>query len=517
MGTNCSQGTVERPSTRAHVPTPFGAKIFALRNAVEDLEESTRRRVPLQVGHGPAPAPAPRARALRWQRLYQRAAVLGDLGAVLLAGLLTAHGSLMDLLSVFRFAPVLLLVLTLGRVYERRFLGQGPEELRRLMTAGVVLVAAVSTLALATGETEIRRMALTTLPAALGLCLLSHLSGRWFLYVMRARGRCRQRAVVLGLERSVAGLVQAVHRDRRSGVRVVAACVGRSRHTMIEGVPVLGGAGDVLHALRSTGADTVILTAWSEVGEEELRRLSWDLEGTAVQLLVAPRLREIAMPRLNIRAVAGVPLINVEQPEFTGLRRFAKTALDYTVALLAIGLLSPLLLAVALTVKLSGPGPVLFRQERVGRAGKVFRMHKFRSMHMDAEERLAHLGGSDQGAGPLFKLHDDPRVTRVGRVIRRYSLDELPQLFDVLLGRMSLVGPRPPLPREVEEYEGAVHRRLLVKPGITGLWQVSGRSDLSWEETVRLDLSYVENWSLGLDLSLIARTLRAVLRSDGAY
>jgi len=513
VGSNCSQGTAVRPAAGGEVPSLFGTKVLALRGAVADLEDPPRRRIPLQTRHVPRTVPDLRSRALRWQRLYRNALVLGDLGAALLAVLLTAD----DPLPAAGAVPVLLPALVLGRVYERRFLGQGPEEFRRLLAVGVVLVAAGSTFALATGDPLARGAALGTLPAALGLCVLSHLLGRASLRRMRIAGRCRQRAVVLGLERSVAGLVREIHRDRAGGVRVVAACVGRSRHTMIEGVPVLGGPADVLRALHRTGADTVILTAWSEVGEEELRSLSWDLEGTAVRLLLAPRLREVAVPRLTVRDVAGVPLIDVEQPEFTGVRRVAKTALDYALALFALLVLSPVLLAVTLAVRLSGPGPVLFRQERVGRAGRRFRMHKFRSMHVDAEERLARLRGGNQGSGPMFKLHDDPRVTAVGRFLRRYSLDELPQLFDVLLGRMSLVGPRPPLPREVEEYEGAVHRRLLVKPGITGLWQVSGRSDLSWEETVRLDLSYVENWSLGLDLRLIARTLGAVLSSDGAY
>jgi lipopolysaccharide/colanic/teichoic acid biosynthesis glycosyltransferase len=175
------------------------------------------------------------------------------------------------------------------------------------------------------------------------------------------------------------------------------------------------------------------------------------------------------------------------------------------------------LLAVAIAVKVSSPGPVMFRQERVGRHGRPFVMHKFRSMYVDAEARLAQLQHLNDRDGVLFKMRDDPRVTPVGRFIRRYSLDELPQLFDVLLGTMSMVGPRPPLPREVARYHEDVRRRLLVKPGLTGLWQVSGRSDLSWEESVRLDLSYVENWFLGLDLSIIARTVRAVLARSGAY
>jgi exopolysaccharide biosynthesis polyprenyl glycosylphosphotransferase len=298
---------------------------------------------------------------------------------------------------------------------------------------------------------------------------------------------------------------------------VVAACVATSQRERIEGVPVLGRPADVLTVLQVARADAVVLTAWSDVGQEELRRLSWDLEGTGVQLLVAPRLTEVATPRLHIRTVGGMPLLDVQEPEFTGVRRAVKTALDYGLATFALIVLAPVLAAAAVAVKVTSPGPVLFRQERVGRHGKHFVMHKFRSMYVDAEQRLAQLEHLNEGGGPLFKLRDDPRVTPVGRFIRRYSLDELPQLFDVLLGRMSMVGPRPPLPSEVAQYEDDVRRRLLVKPGLTGLWQVSGRSDLSWEESVRLDLSYVENWFLGLDLSIIARTVSAVLARHGAY
>jgi exopolysaccharide biosynthesis polyprenyl glycosylphosphotransferase len=327
-----------------------------------------------------------------------------------------------------------------------------------------------------------------------------------------------QRVLAIGLERSVAELVRTTRHDRAAGLQVVAACVGKSASSLIEGIPVLGGPEDVLTALEESKADTVVLTAWSDVDSAELRRLSWDLEGSGVQLLVAPRLVGVAVPRLHLRTVGGLTLLDVDEPEFTGARRVVKTGIDYLLALLALILLAPVLAAVAVAVRVTSPGPVFFRQERIGRYGRPFVMHKFRSMYVDAEERLAELRHLNEHAGgPLFKLRRDPRVTRVGEVLRRYSLDELPQLFDVLLGRMSLVGPRPPLPGEVARYEEDVRRRLRVKPGITGLWQVSGRSDLSWEESVRLDLHYVENWFLGLDLTIIARTVSAVLARRGAY
>ncbi|HEY4629941.1 MAG TPA: sugar transferase, partial [Blastococcus sp.] len=244
---------------------------------------------------------------------------------------------------------------------------------------------------------------------------------------------------------------------------------------------------------------------------------SWQLEGSGIELLVSPGLIEVAGPRLHIRPFVGLPLLSIEEPVFTGWRRVLKGALDRTGAALAIVLVAPILVAIAVAVRLSSHGPVLYRQERVGTYGRRFTMYKFRSMVDGADGKLADLLARNEGHGLLFKMQRDPRVTPVGRVLRRLSLDELPQLFNVLGGTMSLVGPRPPLPREVERYDTSIRRRLLVKPGLTGLWQISGRSDLSWEESVRLDLRYVENWSLTLDLLILWKTASAVLRSRGAY
>jgi exopolysaccharide biosynthesis polyprenyl glycosylphosphotransferase len=405
-----------------------------------------------------------------------------------------------------------------NRAYEHRFLGHGGDELRRVAAAGVWLLAA-STLAAYVPRLEAARVPLTIgFQLAVVGCLGVHVVARLLLHRMRRRGRCQQRVVVIGLERSVAELVRSARKDPKAGFDVVAACVGRALGPTVEGVPVLGAPADTLAVLLSVRADTVVLTAWSDVAQDDLRRLSWDLEGSGAQLLVAPRLIEVSAPRMHIRTVHGQPLLNVEEPELTGLRRITKFLLDYGLTLCGLIALLPLLAGIALAVRFSSPGPVLFRQERVGRHGETFRMTKFRSMFIDAEQRRAQLEHlNEHGGGPLFKMREDPRVTPVGRVLRRFSLDELPQLFDVLALRMSLVGPRPPLPGEVRHYEDDVRRRLRVKPGITGLWQVSGRSDLSWEESVRLDLSYVENWSLWLDLKIIAQTVAAVLRRNGAY
>jgi exopolysaccharide biosynthesis polyprenyl glycosylphosphotransferase len=248
-----------------------------------------------------------------------------------------------------------------------------------------------------------------------------------------------------------------------------------------------------------------------------VRNISWSLEASGIDVAVAPALTAIAGPRIHTRPVAGLPVLHVEVPRYEGWKRVLKAVFDWSAAAIAVTLLSPVLLVLALLVAADSRGPIFFHQERVGLNGRVFRMHKFRSMGVDAEERRKELEDSNEAAGPLFKMKDDPRVTRVGRWMRRYSMDELPQLFNVLAGEMSMVGPRPPLVEEAAKYEPTVRRRLLVKPGITGPWQISGRSDLSWDEGVRLDLYYVENWSLANDLILLVRTVGAVVLNRGAY
>jgi exopolysaccharide biosynthesis polyprenyl glycosylphosphotransferase len=300
---------------------------------------------------------------------------------------------------------------------------------------------------------------------------------------------------------------------------VIAACVtpgDRSRVAAATAVPV-GGLDDVVEIASRLGADTIAVTSASETAAQYLRQLSWQLEGSGIELLVAPGLIEVAGPRLHIRPLEGLPLLSIEQPRFEGWQLVIKGGLDRMTAALGLLLLAPVLGAIAVAIKVTSPGPVLFRQERVGVNGRPFTMLKFRSMVVDADSQLHALQAQNISDGVLFKMRVDPRVTRIGGVLRRLSLDELPQLFNVLGGSMSLVGPRPPLPAEVARYDASVHRRFLVKPGLTGLWQVSGRSDLPWDEAVRLDLRYVENWSLAMDLLILAKTARAVLGSSGAY
>jgi exopolysaccharide biosynthesis polyprenyl glycosylphosphotransferase len=276
-------------------------------------------------------------------------------------------------------------------------------------------------------------------------------------------------------------------------------------------VPVLGDFDAVERVMAATRADTVIVTSGHDLPPERVKRLSWGLEAGRQSLVLAPSIMDVAGPRLHTRPVAGLPLIHVETPRFTPGQRIAKRSLDLVLSGLLIVLLSPVLLALAIAVRFSSDGPILFTQTRIGHNGRPFRMFKFRSMVPNAEDQLAGLvAQQNSGNEVLFKLSDDPRVTGLGRFMRRYSLDELPQLFNVVLGTMSLVGPRPPLPSEVSKYADHVHRRFMVKPGITGAWQVGGRSTLTWQESVRLDLSYVENWSLAGDVVILMKTFRAV-------
>ena len=413
------------------------------------------------------------------------------------------------------------LSLGLSRVYDRKVLGIGVEEYKRLANSSLRfwgLVAIVCFLA----RIELARGFLAVaFPAGTAALLFGRWVARKLLHRARARsGGWSHRVLVVGAPDEVRDLVVQLRRSPYAGLVVVGACVpGGDTVRMRQGedVPTVGTLTTVPQAVSDTGADTVAVTSSRGISSNVLKRLGWELEGAGVDLVVAPGLMDVAGPRVHVRPVAGLPLLHVEQPEFTGPIRAVKAAFDRLVALVALILLSPVLIAVAVAIKINSPGPVIFRQTRVASHGALFTLFKFRSMVDDAELRLRTVAGRNESDGVLFKMRCDPRVTMVGRWLRRTSLDELPQLLNVLRGQMSLVGPRPALPSEAEQYGDDVARRLLVKPGITGLWQVSGRSDLSWEDSVRLDLYYVENWSFAGDIQILWKTMSAVLTSRGAY
>ncbi|MDX6198276.1 MAG: hypothetical protein QOJ79_1427 [Actinomycetota bacterium] len=474
----------------------------------------------------------PAASSAGWLQRYARTLVLVDaaaLTAAAAAGLLLRFGTRSGELHGIPYVSVAaagvliwLAVLALGRCYETRFLGGGTEEFRRVGNASVRLGAAVAVLGYTTRIDLARGFVAITLPAGLVLLLLGRYAARLWLHRARRRGRCSHRVLVVGSSAQADDLVNQLRRDPLAGLEVVGVCLpgGAALAEMrtAGAVPIVGTLSSVVPALAVVQADTVAVASSPAISREALRRLSYELEGTGVDLLVAPALTNVSGTRLSIRPVAGLPLLHLDEPELTGARKLLKSGFDRGVAAVALVVLLPVLLGVAISIRTTSRGPAIFRQQRVGRDGEVFFVWKFRSMITDAERFKEQLGGrNDMTTGVLFKLRSDPRVTGVGRWLRKYSLDELPQLVNVVRGEMSLVGPRPPLAAEVAQYEHHTRRRLLVKPGMTGLWQVSGRSDLSWEETVRLDLQYVENWSLGLDLVILAKTLTAVLRSNGAY
>ncbi|MGB3375163.1 MAG: sugar transferase [Microbacterium sp.] len=362
---------------------------------------------------------------------------------------------------------------------------------------------------------------LVALPLGLGLLMLSRWLWRRWLIDQRARGSFSSRTLVIGDREDVEYVIDNLSRSGSAGLRVVGVTLfdGNAREIVVgDGAyPVLGNLNTVSATARDLGADTIVVASRPQADAEFVKRLSWQLEGTAAELVLSSRLADVAGPRLSFEPLDGLPLIRVQIPNYAGGQHVVKRALDIFVAccaLIPIALAYPVL---ALLIKLDSRGPVFFFQERVGRDGRLFKMVKFRSMRTDAEQQLAALREQNQGSGPLFKMKNDPRVTRVGRVLRKLSLDELPQFWNVLVGDMSVVGPRPPLPREVTDYRGKTYRRLYIKPGITGLWQVSGRSDLSWDESVRLDLRYVENWSVISDLQIMWRTAKVMMQPSGAY
>jgi exopolysaccharide biosynthesis polyprenyl glycosylphosphotransferase len=357
------------------------------------------------------------------------------------------------------------------------------------------------------------------MPCVVALDLVARYWLRKRLHRLRAQGGCMRRAVAVGHPKDVEALINELRREPYHGLSVVAVCLADTggSEDNLQGVPVHGGLDHVMPAVRQSDADTVAVLACPEMNGVELRKLAWELEKTDTDLCLAPALLDVAGPRTSIRSAAGLPLLYMDHPDLTGIRQAVKSLFDRLAAFSALVVLAPLFLAIAAAIKLGDGGPVLFRQVRVGRNGRPFHVVKFRTMVRNAEQQKALLEKRNEGNGVLFKIKDDPRVTKAGTWLRRFSLDELPQLINVLVGQMSLVGPRPALPAEAAKYGDYVRRRLAVRPGITGLWQVSGRSDLPWEEAVRLDLRYVENWSFALDLQILWKTWSAVIRGDGAY
>ena len=429
-------------------------------------------------------------------------------------------------MTSFIVTPCLILawILTLRATQssDRRIVGDGPNEYSRVLNACFIVFGLLAIVDLAFRLNLARGFIAIALPLGTVSLLFSRWAWRKALHRSRLRRRNLSQVLVVGGPSSAVPLIEHLDKNPGLGFEVVGLCVPPgSEHRPVtvnsHDVQIYGSFSEARDAVALCGATTVAVTSAEALGHSAMRELSWDLEGMNVDMLVSPGVTDVAGPRMMVRPVAGLPLLHIDKPRYDGANRFLKAAFDRLGAVVLLLMLAPVLVACAIAVKINSSGPIFYRAERIGVGNVPFDMWKFRTMVDGADKQKAALAQKNEGAGVLFKLRDDPRVTTVGKKLRRYSLDELPQLFNVVGGSMSLVGPRPPLRDEVEQYSGLVTRRMLVRPGITGLWQVSGRSDLSWEESVRLDLSYVENWSIMQDAMILWRTLKAVVRSDGAY
>jgi len=462
-----------------------------------------------------------------WQRTYVRglvvldvATVLMGVGAAIAGAQLTDRGTAINEVLAAVLVPLWLAGLLCARVYEMRHLAEGTEEFKRVSLTGIFLTALVGAGVFLADAPASRLFVAAALPGVTALLLVERALARTMLNAKRRTGACQHRVVAVGTVADVEHLLGQIDRAGGRGWNVVAACIpdagSAEMRIGVRTLPV-GDPEEAAGYAAVHGADTIAITNTGLLEHNGLRRLAWDLEGSDVHLLISPALTDVAGPRVTIRPLFNLPLLHLEQPQFNGPQRFYKNVTDRIFAAAGLILLSPLLAAIAIAIKLGDRGSVFFTQDRVGANGERFRCIKFRTMVPAAEDMLIDLTDRNESGGVLFKIKNDPRVTRVGSILRKTSLDELPQLINVLRGEMSLVGPRPPLPIEVDQYEADVHRRLLVKPGITGLWQVSGRSDLTWDESVRLDLYYVENWSPLVDLNILAKTAAAVVRGSGAY
>jgi exopolysaccharide biosynthesis polyprenyl glycosylphosphotransferase len=480
-------------------------------------------------------APAASAARSNWRVRYQRVVVVSDLLAAVLGVclvFLARFGGQAGALTPTQLGIAAALpggwlaCLAFNRAYEIQFLGAGTIEFVRIGHAFLHATVLTAFAAYVLKADLSRVFVMAALPLVLVLCLSGRYAARKVLHHRRRNGGATVPMLAVGSLAEIVRLRDTLLVNDYTGLRVVAACVIDSLdgtigepETSLEdcGITVLGDIDTVREAAATSGARSVAVVS-RDISGDTLRWISWQLEGTELDMIVIPGLTEVAGRRLDIQQVGGLPLLHIAQPELTGPRRVLKAAFDRTAAAAALVVLAPIMLATTALIRLTSRGPALFVQTRVGKNGRTFRMVKFRSMRAGAELLVPELHEKNEFAGgTLFKMREDPRITRVGRVLRRYSLDELPQLFNVLAGSMSLVGPRPPLPSEVAGYGGEVRRRLLVKPGLTGLWQISGRSDLTWEESVRLDLRYVESWSLTLDLIVLLKTVSAVIRPRGAY
>ena len=413
--------------------------------------------------------------------------------------------------------PVWLMLFWLYGLYEPRQV-LGPVNEFKQVFHGVVAGTVVIFIADSVLKLDLARgWALLAMGGGLVFVGGERLAVRKVLHFLRRRGGDPTRAIVVGTNHEAETVARMLGREGWLGYRILGFVDdGPDVPESVADHPVLGNTSD-LRALIADKRATLVLIAATALDARQINRLLWDLQDEGVDIQVTAGTIDVLASRMIVQSVAGVPLLYVRKTGMDRVQRTIKRTIDVIGSVLGLAVLSPLLLAIGLWIKRDSPGPAFFKQVRVGRDGRHFTCLKFRTMVQDAEERRAELEHLSEGPGLLFKLKEDPRVTKAGRALRRYSIDELPQLWNVLRGDMSLVGPRPPIPSEVEQYDDWVRNRLRVKPGMTGLWQVSGRTETTFEDYVRYDLFYIQNWSLALDAWVLWRTLRAVLTAEGAH
>lgn len=472
----------------------------------------------------------------QWEKRYRVRLGVTDGIVVLLACMLAAIATMMITTPTVLFSDPWLLVrvplstaivwmaaLAMLNTRDPHIMGTGATEYTRVAHATGLAFGLLAIVFVIFEWQGIRTQLFYALPAGLVALVAARWVTRRWLLRQRAHGRYASRTVVVGTRDDVEYAISTIGTKGVLGYKVVGTGLIDEDHgpgrLAFDGhiYPVMRGRDAAYQAATRLEADTILVASQPNDDPGYIKRLAWQLEGTASELVLSSRLADVAGPRMTLRPVEGMPLIHVQIPTFEGGVYALKRALDIAVSSVALLAFAPFALLIGMLIKIDNPGPVFFHQSRVGRDGREFKMVKFRSMKVNAEEELAILKAANEGAGPLFKMKNDPRITRVGKYLRKFSLDEVPQFWNVLKGDMSVVGPRPPLPDEVTAYDGTVFRRLYIKPGITGPWQVGGRSDLSWDESVRLDLAYVENWSVLSDIRIMWRTARVMVSPRGAY
>jgi exopolysaccharide biosynthesis polyprenyl glycosylphosphotransferase len=480
-----------------------------------------------------------RAQGRHWKHQYRRRVLIVD-SLVITAAVMLAQfvrfGSLSGsnpngvavstYLTLFSAALIGLWLIALGLQQSRdlALAPQGAEEFRRVATATAWVFGVIAAVGLLFQLPMARGYLAIALPVGLIGLLLARALLRRTLAKSRSRGEYTSQVVVLGKPDSIISLCRSLSRSKFAGYSIVGACVpdfghevGSHLETPLGSVPVFGDERAVERALFLTKADTLAVAAVEHLGHEKVKQLAWLLDSLAIDMIVVPGMTDVAGPRLKVRPIDNLPLFHIARPRHDGPSRYGKRLFDLVFASMAVVALAPVMVAAAIAIKREDGGPVMFRQERVGQHGKRFRIFKFRTMTVDAEARQhAERVAAGQSDSVFFKPKTDSRITRIGGLLRRTSIDELPQLFNVLQGSMSIVGPRPLAVGEGLAIPSFIERRNLVKPGMTGLWQVSGRSNLPEEDRIRLDHSYIDNWSWINDLVIVWRTIRPVLLQEGA-